>query len=59
MEFVRTEPGDDPIVVEGYFAAPPEKGVRSQDARRGIGSGWEAAFTFMTKVLEETESGLR
>ncbi len=24
MDFVRSEPGDDPIVVEAYFAAPPE-----------------------------------
>ena len=23
MDFVRSEPGDDPIVVEGYFAATP------------------------------------
>ena len=23
MEFVKTTPGDDPIVVEGYFAVPP------------------------------------
>ncbi len=162
MEFVRTEPGDDPIVVEGYFAAPPARvfeawtdpnivvkwfgrapnslhsatidlrpggawkflkskdddksigfegqyldiqpgeklvfswahviahangereatpysrveviftpkgkgtyvrlvhsAISSEDSRRGIGGGWEAAFTFMTKVLQETESGLR
>lgn len=25
MEFVISEPGDDPIIVEGYFAASPEK----------------------------------
>ena len=25
LEFVRTEPGDDPIVVEGYFGVSPEK----------------------------------
>jgi uncharacterized protein YndB with AHSA1/START domain len=25
MEFVKSQPGDDPIVVEGYFAAPPAK----------------------------------
>ena len=25
MEFVKSVPGDDPIVVEGYFAAPPAK----------------------------------
>lgn len=25
FDFVRSEPGDDPIVVEGYFAAKPEK----------------------------------
>jgi len=25
MEFVKSPPGDDPIVVEGYFAAPPAK----------------------------------
>ena len=25
VEFVRTEPGDDPIIVEGYFAATPAK----------------------------------
>jgi len=24
MDFVRTEPGDDPIIVEGYFAVTPE-----------------------------------
>ena len=23
MDFVKTEPGEDPIIVEGYFAAPP------------------------------------
>ncbi len=25
MEFVRTEPGEDPIIVEGYFAASPKE----------------------------------
>ncbi len=25
LEFVRTEPGDDPIIVEGYFAATPAR----------------------------------
>ena len=25
MEFVKSEPGDDPIVVEGYFAASPAR----------------------------------
>ena len=25
MEFMTSAPGDDPIVVEGYFAAPPEQ----------------------------------
>ncbi len=25
MEFVKSVPGDDPIVVEGYFAAPPDQ----------------------------------
>jgi uncharacterized protein YndB with AHSA1/START domain len=25
LDFVRSEPGDDPIIVEGYFAATPEK----------------------------------
>lgn len=25
MEFMKSPPGDDPIVVEGYFAAPPAK----------------------------------
>lgn len=25
LEFVRTEPGEDPIVVEGYFAATPAR----------------------------------
>ena len=162
MEFVRTEPGADPIVVEGYFAAPPARvfeawtnpnivvkwfgrapnslhsatidlrpggawkflkskdddksigfegqyldiqpgeklvfswahviahangereatpysrveviftpkgrgthvrlvhsAIRSQDARRGIGGGWEAAFTFLVNALEESESGLK
>lgn len=25
LEFVRTEPGEDPIIVEGYFAAAPAR----------------------------------
>lgn len=25
LDFVRTEPGDDPIIIEGYFAAPPAR----------------------------------
>lgn len=25
MEFLKTAPGDDPIIVEGYFAAAPER----------------------------------
>ena len=25
LEFLRTEPGDDPIIVEGYFAATPAR----------------------------------
>ena len=33
--------------------------IRSQDARRGIGGGWEAAFTFLVNALEESESGLK
>ena len=29
MDFVKTEPGNDPIVVEGYFAVSPEKAFRA------------------------------
>lgn len=29
MEFVKTEPGADPIIVEGYFAASPEAVFRA------------------------------
>ena len=29
MEFVRTEPGDDPIIVESYFAASPARVFRA------------------------------
>jgi uncharacterized protein YndB with AHSA1/START domain len=29
LEFVRTEPGDDPIIVEGYFAVTPAKAFQA------------------------------
>ncbi|MCZ6859298.1 MAG: SRPBCC domain-containing protein [Alphaproteobacteria bacterium] len=33
--------------------------IRSQDARRGIGGGWEAAFNFLVNALDKSESGLK
>lgn len=29
LEFVTAEPGDDPIIVEGYIAAPPARLFRA------------------------------
>ena len=41
---------------KGTYVRLVHSAVRSEDARRGIGGGWIAAFTFMADALDESES---
>ncbi len=40
---------------KGTYVRLVHSAVRSEDARRGIGGGWEAAFTFLVDALDGSD----
>lgn len=44
---------------KGTYVRLVHSAVRSEDARRGIGGGWEAAFGSLASALDESGSGMR
>jgi len=41
----------------GTYVRLVHSAIQSQEARRGIGGGWEAAFTFLADALDDPASG--
>ena len=53
VEVIFTPKGD------GTFVRLVHSAISDDAARRGIGGGWEAAFTFMVDALDESQSAMR